>query len=353
MNLTEKFYKQFWKMTIAIHNSKQGFHPRWIDYCEKKGFPFKLVNCYDNDLINQLEGCDALMWHHSHQNPSDLIIAKHILYALEHTGFKVFPNFKTGWHFDDKIGQKYLLERLNAPFINTYVFYSQNEALVWADQTSFPKVWKLRGGAGSTNVKLIRTKGEAISIIKRSFKKGFPNYDGLGSLKERIRKFKGGQASIFEPIKGIIRLIKPPHFALTMGVERDYCYFQDFIPKNDSDIRIIVVENRAFALKRYVRPNDFRASGSGNFGHSRELFDERCIKIAFEVNEKIQSQSIAYDFVFDEQNNPLIIEISYGYTASGYDDCPGYWDEDLNWHEGKFNPQEWMVDNILKEIQGN
>ena len=37
-------------------------------------------------------------------------------YALEHKGIKVFPDSKTCWHFDDKVGQKYLFEELKALF---------------------------------------------------------------------------------------------------------------------------------------------------------------------------------------------------------------------------------------------
>jgi len=31
----------------------------------------------------------------------------------------------------------------------------------------------------------------------------------------------------------------------------------------------------------------------------------------------------------------------------GYDDCKGFWDRELNWHEGKFNPYGWMVDLMV------
>lgn len=54
--------------------------------------------------------------------------------------------------------------------------------------------------------------------------------------------------------------------------------------------------------------------------------------------------------MFDAQNTPLLVGLSYGFAAEGYDDCPGYWDEHLKWHEGKFNPQGWMIEGILKEI---
>lgn len=40
------------------------------------------------------------------------------------------------------------------------------------------------------------------------------------------------------------------------------------------------------------------------------------------------------------------------FDAGGDDQCPGYWTSDMQWHEGKFNPQEWMVANLIKEIEG-
>ena len=335
-------------MKIAVHNSKSGFHPRWIAYCKENEIPFKLVNCYANDIVEQLKDCDALMWHHGQMNPKDLVIAKQILFALEHTGFKVFPDFNTAWHFDDKVAQKYLFERIEAPMVPSYVFFDKKEALEWVAQTTFPKVFKLRGGAGSSNVKLIRSKNQAVKLVKKAFGKGFSNYDAKASLKDRFYKWRTGKGSLWNVIKGVLRFYKPPAFAKVLGREVGYVYFQDFIPRNDSDTRIIVIGERAFALKRFVRKNDFRASGSGNFAYAREEFDERCVKITFEINKIIKSQSLAVDFVFNEANEPLLIELSYGFVKEVYDPCTGFWDKDLNWHKGKFNEQGWMVE-LMKE----
>ena len=105
------------------------------------------------------------MWHFSQGNHKDNLIAKQILFALEHTGLLVFPNFNTSWHFDDKVAQKYLFERIGAPLVSSYSFYSKSEALDWIEQTTFPKVFKLRGGAGSQNVQLIYSKNQAIKIL--------------------------------------------------------------------------------------------------------------------------------------------------------------------------------------------
>ena len=340
-------------MKLAIHDSKMGFHPRWVAYCEENNISYKIVNCYISNIIQQLQDCDALLWHHGQNNSKDIIIAKQILFALEHTGFIVFPDFNTAWHFDDKVAQKYLLERINAPMVSSYAFVDKKESLKWVETTSFPKVFKLRGGAGSANVKLARTRKQAIKLVNKAFGKGFRQYDKWQNLKDRIQKYKSGKTSFFDVMKGIARLNIEPDFSKTIGSERGYVYFQDFIPNQDSDTRIIVIGNRAFALKRMVRDDDFRASGSGEFYYERELFDERCIEISFSINKKIKSQSLAVDFVFNENNDPLVIEISYGFAAAGYDQCPGFWDNNLNWHQGKFNPQAWMVEDLIKRVNND
>lgn len=341
-------------MKLAIHQSDNGFHPRWRAYCEQQDIPYKVVNCYANDIIDQLADCGALLWHHSQGNPKDILIAKQILFALEHTGFRVFPDFHTAWHFDDKVAQKYLLERIGAPMVPSYVFVDRVVALAWFQQTDFPKVFKLRGGAGSANVRLVPNRKTARQLIRQGFGKGFSNYNAMGSLKERWRKFRGGLTSISDVAKGLVRFVYPPPYSRVLGKERGYAYFQDYIPGNKSDTRIVVIGDKAFGLIRYVRAGDFRASGSGSFAFDRDLFDERCVKIAFKVAEQLQLQVGVFDFVFDSSNEPLIVELSYGFTALPYDKCPGYWDTNLNWHEGTFDPYGWMVDEIIfRKVNGS
>lgn len=92
-------------MKIAIHHSPHSFSERWIEYCKEKNIPYKIVNAYDSDIVKKVEDCDAFMWHHHHANYKDTLFAKQLLYSLQTAGKKVFPDFHTGWHFDDKVGQ--------------------------------------------------------------------------------------------------------------------------------------------------------------------------------------------------------------------------------------------------------
>lgn len=338
-------------MKIAIHHHiENSFSKHWIKYCSKKNIDFKIVNCYDNDIINQVSDCDALMWHHFHTSPKDLLAAKNILFSLEHSGIKVFPDFHTNWHFDNKLSQKYLFEALNVPLVPSYVFYDKKTAFTWIDNTSFPKVFKLKGGSGSRNVKLVRSKNQAKKLVKKSFGKGFSQFDRYGHLKERYRKFKLGKDTFLGILKGIRRIFVPTYFAKMAGREKGYAYFQDFIPNNDSDYRVIVINKKAIAIKRMVRENDFRASGSGEFYFERENFKDDIIKLAFDTSNKIKSQCCAFDFVYDSNNKPLIVEVSYGFATSGYDKCPGFWDDDLKFHKTFIHPYDWMVEEIINSI---
>src|SRR5690606_27645152 len=100
---------------IAIHHRPGSYSDIWIKYCEEKNIPFKIVNAYDNDIVSQLNDCQAIMWHHHHAIYEETVAAKRILLALELAGKVVFPNRKESWHFDDKVAQEYLLELVGAP----------------------------------------------------------------------------------------------------------------------------------------------------------------------------------------------------------------------------------------------
>lgn len=337
---------------IAVHiGEKDDFSWDWKEYCIKHDIPHKLVSCYDTNIMDQLEDCDALLWHVDNLSHEDQLFAKYLIQALENRKIKLFPDYNTLWHFDDKVAQKYLLESIHAPFIQTDVFYDQKTALQWIAKETFPKVFKLRKGGASVNVFLAKNKSHAKRLIKKAFGKGFPTLDMTSILKERYRKYKLGDETFLGLIKGFVRLFIGTPFKNMSTYEKGYVYFQEFLPGNDSDQRIIVIGDRAIGLKRMVRENDFRASGSGEFYYDPQLFDMECIKIAFDVSKKLKFQSMSYDFIYDENKKPKIVEVSYGFSKKAYYSCPGYWDSNLKWHEEKVLTQDWILEDLLKDIK--
>lgn len=281
------------------------------------------------------------------QVDDDLNLATQIIPVINNfLKIPCFPNYPTVWHYDDKVKQYYLLKQFNFPITEAYIFWDKKKALEWAETTSYPTVFKLKGGSGSVNVTLIKNKGKAKKIIKRAFGKGILpyTYDFFGKLKAFNYDIKKIAKYLLRPLRNkYIRHINPYS---NYTRHKNYVYFQKFLPGNTYDTRVAIVGDRAWAFKRFNRPNDFRASGSNNYDTRRDQLDMRMIKLAFEISHKLGFQSMAYDFVYDEDKNPSLVEISY--TYGDYPEfSTGYFDPDLNWHDGKYVPEYLeLVDSL-------
>ena len=341
------------KMKLAIHHSDDSFSERWIQYCRENNIDFKIVDCYQNDIIAQLEDCDGLMWHWSQDDYKARLFARQLILSLDKKGLKVFPDVNTCWHFDDKLGQKYLLEAAGVPLVNSYVFYTKAEALAWLKSATFPLVFKLRSGASSVNVSLVKNRTKAKYLVNKAFGRGFLHLNRFHRFKERVRILKRDKTleSLWGVVSGFARLIIPTQVEHFSQNEKGYIYFQDYIPGLDYDSRLIVIGGKCIGVRRYCRKGDFRASGSGIKEYDPSLFEIDSVKIAFEIAAKLKTQSLALDFI-PVGDKWKIVEISYGFIMGKfYDDCLGYWDTDLQWHEAKVNPQYFIIEEFIRSIE--
>lgn len=334
---------------IAIHYQPgNNFSEYWKAYLDESKITYKIVDAYASDIIQQLDGCKYFLWHINNLNHRDQIFARFLMNAAENNRIKIFPDFNSNWHFDDKIAQKYLFETLNLPLAKTYVFYDKSKAIEWVNSTTFPKVFKLRRGSGSKGVLLAKTKDDALRLINQAFGKGFKTISPWFLFKERIRKYKAGKDTLFGISKAFVRLFIGTEYINMSNREKGYVYFQEFIPKNNFDIRVIVIGDRAFGIKRMNRKGDFRASGSGHIIYDKNQIDSKCIELAFTANSKLKMQCAALDFVYNSSGNPLIVEVSYGYNPAVYRVCEGWWDSDLNWYDQTIQPEQWMLQDLMK-----
>ena len=335
-------------MLLGIHDRPGSFSDRWIDFCILQSIPFRRVDCLRSDVVAQCEGLDALLWHWDGCDPVNFLVAGQIIASLEAKGMRVFPNVSTCWHYDDKVAQKYLLEAVGAPLIPTWVFVNRREAMKWIDAATWPKVFKLRCGAGSTNVRLVRSRHEAIALWRQAFGRGFPAVAGyLTDMRTRLRRTRSTNefwerlARVPRTLRNILELRRRKHR------EQGYLYMQEFMPDNAYDTRITIIGDRAFCFRRMNRPNDFRASGSGNPSYDPAKIDSRCVEIAFRVAGQLGTQSLAFDFLFNPQREPMIGEISYCFVSSAVHECPGHWDEQGIWHRGHVWPEDAILDDVM------
>lgn len=341
--------------TIAIHHDdaflssgrRQSFSARWSELLSDAGHRPRVVDAADPNFFEQLEGCDGFMWWHTHL-PHPRHFARRILAAVHHgMGIPVFPSWETVWHFDDKVGQYFLLRTAGIPTPRTWVFWFRRDALRFCLAAAYPLVIKLAGGIISENVRLLRSADEAVYWLDRLFTEGTvtlerPKLDGVGDVSRRVKD------SLRLLAKGI-----PPAPSRRSDVHRGYVLLQEFLPGNDFDTRVTVIGSRAFGFRRFNRPGDFRASGSGRIDWDPTKVDPEIVRLAFRAQRKLGSQSLAIDGMYRD-GEPVVVEISYYYEAWALAACPGHWElsgeaEDgrLEWVEGSVRADDAILEDFL------
>lgn len=337
-------------LKLAIHHRDSSFSERWIITAQNLNIDYILVNCYSDDIITELKKNNVthLMWHINHSSITDLNTYPNVFNSAELMGIKVFPNFNSNWHFDNKISQKYLLESIGAPLVETHVFYEKKEALKYIEEQEFPIVSKLKRGAGATNVNLLRNMNSAKEHIDKMFGGGISSTGKvMDHLDQKIRVGKQIKNPLLLAKKIIGFVQKTKNENKFSDKEKGYVYFQKFMKGNTHDTRIIVIGEIAFAIIRLNRENDFRASGSGKIDYDYKNVDVRFVKEAFRISKRLKTDCLAYDFIYDSNNEVKLVEVCFGFNVKVYDSCQGYWTEDLIFKEGEFNPQEIMLRNLI------
>lgn len=298
--------------------------------------PFQEIEIHDSNFWEIVKTLDLFLFRWAHVDDHHQLAMTILPIIEKYFSINCFPNLKTCWHFDDKIKQYYLLKANGYPAIESYIFWEKKKALEWAQKTNYPVVFKLKKGAGATNVILIKKNSEAKIIINQIFGKGISN-NGIkhsGRIKyknlEDLLRNKLDQYFLNK-----IRDVRP----FTWQIAKNYALFQKFLPNNDFDTRVTTIGKRVFAFRRFVRKDDFRASGSGNIDFDNSKIDLRFVKMALEISKNLNFQSMAYDFLLNENGDPEICEMSYTFVDWGIQRCPGFWDDELNWHPGHFWPQ--------------
>lgn len=336
---------------ICIHPRPGSFSDRWIETCQQRKIPFVALDVLGTNILQRLRevSARAVLYHLPYEDPEVAAAGKRLSKAVALMGIKVFPNEQTSWHFDDKLSQKYLFEALHIASCPTYCFYSAQAALDWAKKATYPKVWKLKTGAGSDNVRLVPSEAAACRLIRQAFGRGFkPIRPLFGDFRTRVfqhRQHKDLAAAI-RRLPGTIRTVASGRRHTAR--ERGYVYFQDFMVGNSYDTRVTVIGNRAFAFRRFVRPGDFRASGSGRIDWDTGAIDMDCVKLAYEAMARTGAQCLAFDFVRDSQQNLVVLETSYAFVPEAVQACPGYWDQNLTFHTGNIWPQDAILEDLLR-----
>jgi len=348
-------------LTVAIHPDDEtnpalgpghpdASSPIWERCLINAGHRVRHVNVFSPDIIGQLDRCHGLMWRRLHNARHHAVARRLLPVAEDQLGLCVYPDRKTAWHYDDKIAQDYLLKAAGIPVPDTWVFYDREEAECFCHDSEYPLVLKLAAGAGSSNVRLLHDADEAMLWIEQLFGAGLRS---LAALPE------------FSPRDAIKRVHDAARFTATgewpnpgsaFELHKNYLLVQRFLPDNAFDTRVSVVGGRAFAYRRFNRPNDFRASGSGNFDPDPNPIDPAAVHLALDLAERLGTQSVAVDCLRDPANGGRFVigEISYTYVSWMVHACPGHWtrrDGQLEWQPGQMYPEEAQAADFIQRLE--
>jgi len=280
-------------------------------------------------------------------------IAQTILPIIENQlNIKCFPNHLSSWIYDDKIRQYFLLKLHHFPAIKSWIFYDIDHALNFINKAEFPLVFKLRSGAGSKMVKLLKNKKAAKNFTRLMFQDGVNYSRGLPWESLDYIKKKGTIRLIRIKLGQLKRKVMEgrKYFDEDWFIHKNYLFLQKYMPDNKYDTRVVIIGKQAFAFQRQNFANDFRASGSGENIYDPRQIDLAFVEIAFQVSKYFGFDSMAYDFLYDKNKKPAIAEISYVFGSkqgTKISNCPGFWDERMAWHEGKQDVAHSMLSNFL------
>jgi len=229
---------------------------------------------------------DGHVFMHMHHHPNVRAAHKRMMqHFATNPDLTVVPDYRSAMLYDDKIEQ---LRQFSRWMPRTRLFKSPGAARRYLDEGPvFPFISKTSEGASSNNVRLIKDIDEAKTEIKRAF-------SDLG-IKCHYGQFQHG-----------------------------YLYWQDFIPDNDHDIRIIAIGDHRLLLRRGNREKLPFASGSGILEPIIKL-DRECeeaLAFADRFFKDEHQMWCGIDVVKNKSTGKwYLLETTVGWKMSGYFDC--------------------------------
>ena len=192
----------------------------------------------------------------------------------------VYPDWKSYWHYDDKISQYFLFTQKQIPIPKTYLFYDEEEAINCLSNVDYPIVFKSTDGASSVNVQVIYSIGQAKKITKKIFRKN--------------------SKTLFKSKR-----------------QKGYLLFQEFQKNNPGDYRLVVYGKEIMGHFRPNRKDTPLASGSGIYIYQEIPHD--LLTFGYNVYNKLGTNVMSLDIIKGNNGEWVIAEISVIYGDYGYD----------------------------------
>jgi glutathione synthase/RimK-type ligase-like ATP-grasp enzyme len=288
-----------------------------------------MIYCYDDKtcwglmlaIAARKQGYDATLFKKSAEVPASATAfvrldqkpnlknkTQRLIQHLALAGVDVIPNIHCSQLYDNKLYQAQTLSKYMPP---TKVITDPWTAWNFVGKHGLPIMSKASTGAGSKNVRYLETEEQCQEEVYWTIE----NSSGIDLNYKKV--------------------------------QRKYLLWQKFVPNNDHDIRVILVGDKALALKRHNRPDKPMASGSGVFTPIArcDAHVKDAIRLTTVVAAHIGTWFIGTDIVFKD-NRPQLLEVTFSWSFPAYLDC-------VFFDTAAFKPRgigAEMFDYIIEEI---
>lgn len=299
---------------------KNASWPKFERFLQINDIPYEEYDISRSDFIEKSKKFDVIAWRveTSYSKQWEAIDKTDLL--EKYLGKTLLQSSDSLWLDEDKVRLNYFYEINNLPHIKTFISQSRDEVMEFIETCDYPVISKDKVCSCGKGVYMIKNKLQAYDLCEEIFS------TGLATNEDYIR-------------------------------QKDYVYFQEFVPNHGFDLRIIMVGESFFGYFRYPKEGDYKASGSGIVDKKGLPVD--AMLLAKEIREKLpKSSSLAVDFIKDSRDdNYYIVEttVFVGVETTEQlmvDGVAGRYIEkngEFTFEPGRFWLQELMLEDLMKD----
>jgi len=262
------------KPRVGIVRDLEEF-PRWTKYrrfLETNGFLYDLYDVHAHDWIERARAFDVVIGLAS--NEIHRLEEIRVKYHFLETGLgkMCYPSAAEALLYEDKSLEAYIAGVCGLPIAKAYISHDEKDALAMLESARYPLVSKVNHSSGSVGVELVKTPGKARRIVGQAFSRN--------GRRTHVPWFR----------------------------QKGYVYFQEYVPNDGYDIRVMIVGRRAFGYYRKVLSGDFRASGMDTV--EKRALPEEAIRVALKAQQCLRGPQLVVDMVHSLDGRYVIIEFS-------------------------------------------
>lgn len=299
---------------------KNASWPKYERFLKTNNIPYKEYDISRSDFIEKSKQFDLIAWRveTSYSKQWEAIDKTDLL--EKYLGKTLLQSSESLWLDEDKVRLDYFYKIHDLPHIKTFISQSRDEVMDFIETCDYPIISKDKVCSCGKGVYMIKNKLQAYDFCEEVFT------TGLETNESYVK-------------------------------QKDYVYFQEFVPNHGFDLRIIMVGEYFFGYFRYPKVGDYKASGSG-------IVDKKALPIdAMLLAKQVRgvlpaSNALAVDFIKDSRDDKYYIvetTVFVGVETTEQlmvDGVAGRYREEngeFTFEPGRFWIQELMLEDMMND----